>query len=237
MISFELIPRDTDSIQKQLDFLKTKPIFDAINIPDLIRFPTRSWEVNVPENYDFIPHIRVIDFNLKKDTLFSLIKSYKLKQVLLITGEKSSSYNRPVYRSSILEAIDLLKKEFPELIISVAVDQYRNSLKEEIDYLNDKLNAGADFIFSQPFFNTSLINTYLDYIDADKFFIGISPVVTEKSRLYWENVNQVLFDKTFSCSYEWNIDFINKVFDETKFKHLYFMPIGVDLEKYFKDLY
>lgn len=252
MISFELVPRDLNSIQKQIEFIESKqnfsslfqikgkgleplPFFDSINVPDLIRFENRSWDVVVPSSYNFIPHIRVIDFDLKKDTLIKLIKERNLKHVLLITGEKSSSYNRKVYNSSIFHAIELLKKEFPNLLISVALDQYRDSFKSELTYLQDKFEAGADYVFSQPFFDSSLIETYLGYIDKSKFFIGISPVVSEKSRLYWENVNNILFPKDFICSYDWNIDFTKKVFS-LDFEHLYFMPIGVDLEKYFKYL-
>jgi methylenetetrahydrofolate reductase (NADPH) len=201
MISFELVARNLESIKKQCDFLNTTNIFNAVNVPYMIRFDIRSWEVKIPIDFDFIPHIRIIDFDLNKNNLFEIIENYKLKQVLLITGEKPCDFSKNVFNSNILTVIELLKKKFPKLIISVAIDQYRTSLKEEIQYTNDKLNAGADYIFSQPFFDINYIETFFNYIEPSKLFIGISPVVTEKSKNYWENKNNVIFPKNFDTSY------------------------------------
>lgn len=44
-ISVELVPRDEDSLRQELSLLaKFKDKVDVVNIPDLLRFPIRSWQ-------------------------------------------------------------------------------------------------------------------------------------------------------------------------------------------------
>lgn len=43
-ISVELVPRDEDALRQELALLgKFQDKVDVINIPDLLRFPIRSW--------------------------------------------------------------------------------------------------------------------------------------------------------------------------------------------------
>ena len=61
-ISVELVPRDEDALRGELALLgKFKEQVDVINIPDLLRFPTRSWQgAAIAKEYfaESMPHIR-----------------------------------------------------------------------------------------------------------------------------------------------------------------------------------
>ena len=68
MISIELIPRDKESLEKDVRLVKENlSSVDAINIPDLLAFDLRSWEgASLTMRYFpySIPHLRAIDFSL-----------------------------------------------------------------------------------------------------------------------------------------------------------------------------
>lgn len=226
MTSFELLPKSLSDISNQLDFIDSKR-FDFINIPDIKRFEIRSYDVSLSEKYQLIPHIRAIDFELNE---YLLSKISKFKHVLLISGDKNSDFFNKTYNTSLIEMIKFLK-ENSDIQISVAFDQYRSSLKEELNYLDKKLDAGADYIFSQPFFDVKFAETVLNNTEKSKFFIGISPVVGEKGKSYWENINNAFFPKHFNLTYEYNISL---ALDLTAVsENQYFMPIGIDLNKFF----
>lgn len=236
MISFELVPRNIESINKQIECIESLKFIDSINVPDLKNLSIRSWDVTVNKKYNFIPHIRAVDFNLKENKLFELIESKNLKSLLIISGE--SRYNENPFNTSSIDIITAIKDKYPDIIVSAGFDQYRGSLKNEEQHIKDKLSAGADYLMSQPFFDKNLLNIYLDIIPSEKLFIGISPVVTEKSKAYWENINNVVFPKKFNLSYDWNIDYANNILELSKNlnSNIYFMPIVIDLEKYFGEI-
>jgi methylenetetrahydrofolate reductase (NADPH) len=236
MISFELVPRNIESINQQLAFIEKLNFIDSINVPDLKKLSIRSWDVSVDNKYTFIPHIRAVDFNLKEAKLFELIESRNLKNILVISGE--SNYNENSFNTSSVDVITAIKDRYPHIIVSAGFDQYRGSLKSEEQHIKDKLSAGADYLMSQPFFDKNLLEIYLDIIPPEKIFIGISPVVTEKSKAYWENINSVVFPKNFDLSYDWNIDYANEILELSKYlnSNIYFMPIVIDLEKYFSEI-
>ncbi len=241
-ISFEIVPRTRDAMMEQLAFVENKlPFIDTINIPDLLRFPIRSWDAATDINadkFDFIPHIRVIDFDLKDDRLQKIIEKYELKKVLLVSGDPPPDMSFPIFNTSVIDMISTIRKSFPSIEILAGFDPYRSSIKDEKEYINRKFDAGVDYVLSQPFFDMRLLEIYSDFIPADKVFWGISPVITEKSKNYWERMNHAIFPADYVPSYEWNIEFAKKVlaFSEAKGSHVYFMPIRIDLEKYFLPL-
>ena len=238
--SFELILRDKESIDKQIAFLKTTNFFDYINIPDILKFNNRSWDtVNILKNelpHSTIPHLRAIDFDIESKHFLKVIRG--LKEILVIKGDPVNDPSRKVYSTSVEDMIKKIKSIDKSIIVYAAFDPYRDSLKNELRRMNSKLNAGADFLMSQPFFDTRLLSIYLENIDYTKLFIGISPVVSEKSKSYWENVNNVIFPPSFDCSYEWNISFAKDIIKLAKALdfNIYFMPIGIKYEKYFEFL-
>ena len=67
-ISLELVPRTPDEMRSYLALVKEKiKGVDLINIPDLLRLETRSWQgAAIAQDYypAVMPHIRAIDVNL-----------------------------------------------------------------------------------------------------------------------------------------------------------------------------
>ena len=241
-VSFEIVPRTHDAMMEQLAFVEEKlPFIDTINIPDLLRFPIRSWEAGKDINtdkYHFIPHVRTIDFDLKTNRLQEIIEQHELTKILLVSGDPPPDMSFPVFDTNVIDMIQLIRKSFPSIEIYAGFDPYRSSIKDEKDYIYRKLDAGVDFLLSQPFFDMRLLEIYSDFIPAEKAYWGISPVITDKSKNYWERMNHAIFPADYEPTYEWNIDFAKKVLDFSKARgsNVYFMPIRIDLEKYFLPL-
>ena len=242
-ISYELIPSSLENVQKQLKWLNGRE-FDLINIPDIPKFSLRSWDITLSEN-DFrnvdhsIYHIRAIDFDLNTDSLKNIIlnKGLLRKRLLIIKGD-STDRSRQVFDTSVLDMIKKVKEISSEIEVYVAFDPYRQSIKAELSSMNAKAEAGADYFMSQPFFDTNLIKSYSKLFDSSKLFFGISPVVSEASKSYWENVNNVQFPIDFEPTYDWNDNFANLALDviESYGANAYFMPIKVDLDRYFEPI-
>lgn len=238
-ISFEVVPRDQEATAKQMSFIEQSlPFVNTVNVPDLLRLPIRSWEgtdfVN-RQQYDFIPHVRSIDFDRKDGRLQKLIEQRELDKILLVTGDPPPDRTHQVYDTDVVDLVADIRRDFPEIEIYCGFDPFRSSVKQERDYINRKFDAGCDYILSQPFFDSRMVEVYSDFLPADKVFWGISPVVSEKSRAYWEKVNNVVFPKSFAPTYEWNVDFAKNVLEHcfNTGANVYFMPIRINLEKYF----
>ncbi len=238
-IAFEVVPRNEESRDKQIKFVEEQLHFiDTINVPDILRFPIRSWEVASfvdSTRYKFIPHFRAIDFDLQGEYIYEIIEKYNLSEVLLVSGDPPPNMSYKVYDNSTIDSIQAIKKRFPDITIYAGFDSYRYSIKAEKETMLKKLEYGADYLMSQPFFDMRLLEIYADLIPKEQLFLGISPVLTEKSKSYWERVNNVVFPKDFEPTYQWNIEFAKKVLDFAKTHHsnVYFMPINVNLEEYF----
>lgn len=241
-ISFEVVPRSHDAMMEQLNFIEQKlPFIDTINVPDLLRYQTRSWDAAAHvkrEKYHFIPHVRAIDFDLKTNRLQKIIEKHELDKILLVSGDPPPDMSYPVFNTNVLDLIAAIRKSFPEIEIYAGFDPYRSSIKDEKEYINRKLDVGVDYLLSQPFFDMRLLEIYSDFIPSEKVYWGISPVITDKSKNYWERMNHAVFPRDYQPTYEWNINFAKKVLDFCKQNggNVYFMPIRIDLEKYFLPL-
>ena len=238
-ISFEIVPRNEESLKEQLGFIEQHLSFvDTINIPDLLRMPIRSWQAGEYINrdkYHFIPHFRAIDFNLKENTIQQIIEDNELDRVLLVSGDPPPNMSHRVYDTSVLDMIARIRKDFPSMKIFAGFDPYRSSVKDERNYMLKKFDAGADCLLSQPFFDMRLLQIYSELVPQENIYWGISPVTTEKSKTYWENINNAVFPQSYEPTYEWNVQFALDVLKHcaTHNSHVYFMPINVNLEKYF----
>lgn len=238
-ISFEVVPRTEEATQQQIEFVKQNlPFVNTINIPDLLRLPIRSWDGTeyVDQNqFNFIPHVRSIDFDLKSNKLQQIIEARELSKILLVTGDPPPDRNHQIYNTDVVDLVRKIRGDFPDIEIYCGFDPYRQGVKQEKDYINKKFDAGCDFILSQPFFDMRLLEVYSDFLPAEKVYWGVSPVITEKSQSYWESVNHVAFPKSFKPDYEWNVQFALDVLEHCKKtgSHCYFMPIRIDLDKYF----
>jgi methylenetetrahydrofolate reductase (NADPH) len=121
-----------------------------------------------------------------------------------------------------------------DIKVYAAIDQYRSSIKKELEYTQLKVDAGADGFFTQPFFDIRLMDMYMEYLCDTEVYWGISPVISERSTNYWEIKNNVVFPKSFQHNLEWNIDFAKKVLDfaSKTNTNAYFMPIKIDIDNY-----
>ncbi|NLE01297.1 MAG: methylenetetrahydrofolate reductase [Fibrobacter sp.] len=237
--SIEIVPRTWDYLTEQFSAISsTFPLIDTLNVPDLLRFDIRSWEAcskAKPYFKTVIPHLRAIDFDLKTGfSLLQYLKEHAIQNVLVITGDKPQEMNRKIYRNTSCELIRLIKKELPAIKIYSSIDQYRSGIRDEIDYVHDKLEAGADGFFTQPFFDLNFLKMYVDILAGTEVYWGISPVTSIQSKMYWESKNNAVFPSGFEPSLDWNINFAQRTIDilESVPSNVYFMPIRVSAVEY-----
>ena len=238
-IAVELVPRDEQSLAAELSFINNSfPFVKTINFPDLLRFDIRSWEgCKIAKRYfeDVIPHIRAIDIKLSDELpMKDFLIENKINQVLVVTGDLPQDMTKKIYPSTSLDIIKKFKTEIPGIKVYAAVDPYRKSVREELDYIRRKLDAGADGFFTQPFFDLRLMEIYADLLKDSEVFWGVSPVTGEKSVNYWETKNNVVFPRGFEPTLAWNVDFAKRAlaFTEKKQDNIYFMPIRTGLGEY-----
>ncbi|WP_218638941.1 methylenetetrahydrofolate reductase [Paenibacillus sp. FSL H8-0548] len=243
-ISLELVPRDSEGLRAELELVQAQfPSINTINIPDLTRFELRSWEATrLSKSFykDSIPHIRAMDFDADEPfVLAEYLDTHQISEILVITGDVPKNSSKPLYSTTCLDLIAKLKREHPHLKIYSALDPYRNSVRKEYEYVQQKLNAGVDGFFTQPFFDLRLMTLYSEMMEGADIFWGVSPVVSESSRRYWETRNHVVFPKDFQPTLEWNIEFSKQALAYTKQtnSNIYFMPIKVDLQAYFDGVF
>lgn len=238
-ISIELVPRSESSLRKELELVgKHFSSIKRINIPDILRFDMRSWDGCAIAGEYFqktIPHLRAIDFNPNTAMdIIDIITRSEIEAVLVITGDPPQDMSHKCYRTSCLEMIRRLKREIPQLKVFAGMDPYRNGIKEEIDYIMAKRDAGADAFFTQPFFDLRLMEIYQGFLQDFSIYWGVSPVLTENSRNYWENKNNAVFPPDFVPTMEWNRAFAAKALQfATKHNdNIYFMPIRTNIVTY-----
>ncbi len=245
-VSLELIPRNEESLISSSRLLPRFSEINCINIPDLLRFPVRSWEAcPILESaginpIDCIPHLRAMDFSLDlpfPHTEFFIKQG--INHVLVIAGDPPKDINIKTYNTSSTALIKKLKREMPGIKVFAAFDPYRSNIRYEIDYVKEKEDAGADGFMSQPFFDLRLLEIYAEYLEGKQVFWGISPVLSESSRNYWESRNRAIIPKSFKPDLFWNVDFGRRVHQFCKQHNfnLYLMPIKVDLEAYLSGLF
>lgn len=242
-IAIELVPRNREALEHDLLQVKNNfPQIDIINIPDLLKFDLRSWDACSQAKTHFshaIPHLRAIDFDLSQP--FPLTETFTeagFDSVLVIAGDQPQDMSRRVYRTSSTELIRAIKVALPDMKVYAGIDPYRTGIKTELDYVKRKLDAGAEGFFTQPFFDLRLMEIYRDLLAGLEVFWGISPVMSARSKDYWDNLNNAIFPPDFEPTLQWNRDFARQALDfvERTDTNLYFMPIRVDLVKYLEGL-
>lgn len=243
-ISLELVPRDLEQLKNELELVQQSDFqIDTINIPDLLRFRTRSWEAaETVKGYfpNAIPHIRAIDFPM--DQPFPLTEQLigkEIGEILIIQGDPCPESGKREYPNPTVDFIRKIKREIPSVKIYAAIDPYRVEIKREMDYMKAKMDEGVEGFFSQPFFDLRLMEIYSEKLRDFSVFWGVSPVVTDKSRAYWESRNRAYFPEGFQPTMEWNIRFAKQAlsFCSERNYHLYLMPIRLDLKEYLQGLF
>ena len=243
-ISLELVPRSEEYICEQVAFVEESiPQISEINFPDLLRFNIRAWEacrMISHSQLNRIAHLRAIDFDINKPfPLTNFLKENNITKVLVIEGDKPQDMKHLVYPTSTVEFIRKLKREMPDITIYAAFDPYRNNIRYELEYLQQKIAAGATGFFSQPFFDLRLLEIYSEYLEKQDVYWGVSPVTGERSKLYWETRNRAIFPKSFAPTLDWNVRFGQEVMNYCQKNNfnLYLMPINIELTDYLKKLF
>jgi methylenetetrahydrofolate reductase (NADPH) len=238
-ISVELVPRDEGTLLREAVLLRDRfPCVGQLNIPDLLRFPLRSWEACRLTHTHFpvsIPHIRAMD--LPADGALSEVEQILGKgfsEVLVVSGDQPQAEARRSDPTNAVTVIRRLKREWPNLKVYAAYDPYRQGMRAECAYAEEKLEAGADGFFTQPFFDLRLLELHAELLADHTVFWGLTPVTTESSRAYWAKSNHVIFPRDFAPTLEWNQRFARCALEFLRGAggNVYFMPIRVDLERY-----
>ncbi len=237
-ISFEIVPRTPQAFEEQYSFATTLgESISMINVPDIQRFDIRSWETGAKINrnkHQFVPHFRAIDFSLQSGGIFQIIEEHELDHVLLVSGDPPEGM-RKCHNTSVLDLIKAVNQKYPKLTIHAGFDPHRSGIQDECDYIYRKIDAGASSFFSQPFYDTRMVEIYVEHMQGIETFIGLSPITTLPSMNYWELKNKVKFSAMFKPEYQWNINFSNQVIKMARERdfNIYFMPIRINLESFF----
>lgn len=242
-ISVELVPRGEAELCSELTEIRAQlSRVDTINIPDLLRFPLRSWQgCRVARDYipQVIPHIRAIDIPLDKPLeVAPFLRESGITEVLVVTGDAPPDMSRLVYPSSSLDVIRKFRREMPEVTVYAAVDPYRKSFREEHDYALRKLDAGAEGFFTQPFFDLRLLEIYAELLEGLTVFWGFTSVTSERSLSYWKTRNKVVFPADFAPKLAWNRSLAQEALRvvEDLGGNIYFMPIRLSAIKYLQGI-
>ena len=241
-ISVELVPRD--ALREELAVLKEGGFaIDLINIPDLLRFPTRSWEGAALAQQYFptaMPHIRAMDVDLERPlSMGEYLRQNQIKEVLIIEGDPPQDMTHTVYPTVTTDVIRKFREELPEIRVYAGIDQYRGSMQQEQYRIRRKLQAGAVGFFTQPFFDLRLLAMYADMLEGLEVYWGVSPVESERAKSYWELKNHVVFPKNFAATLAWSVDFAREVqaFAQSRGDSVYLMPIRTDLTAYLTSVF
>ncbi|NOK78963.1 MAG: methylenetetrahydrofolate reductase [Chloroflexi bacterium AL-N5] len=238
-ISVELVPRTAESLEKELELLRKQfPTVTTVNIPDLMRFPLRSWQacaIARPFVANAIPHIRAIDIDLKRPLpMAAFLEKHDIREVIVVAGDAPVDMSRAVYSSSSLQVIRKFQVELPGIRVYAALDPYRQSFQKELAYAQDKLEAGACGLFTQPFFDLRLMEIYADLLPNVEVFWGVTSVTSSKSLNYWQHRNKAVipadFEPTLGSSQQLAARAL--AFAKRRNANLYLMPIRTDLQSY-----
>ncbi|MDR2580274.1 MAG: methylenetetrahydrofolate reductase [Fibromonadaceae bacterium] len=239
-IALELVPKNLDSfLEESKSHIDHFPKITAINIPEIRSVEIKSFEASehlLKNGVAAIPHFRLIDRSLSDlEKMIEKLIPLGLKQTLLISGDPP--VDMPNFVPSGVkapEAIKYIKSKFPQLKVYAGQDSYRQSFRKELDYCKEKLNAGADGFFTQPFFSEGILTQWLEQLPETEMWIGLCPVTGQNSRNYWETVNQVVFPPNFKFNLEGNCILGRRILTlvEAAKKDAYLMPITVSASKY-----
>jgi methylenetetrahydrofolate reductase (NADPH) len=242
-VSVELIPRGEAELLADARAVRAAmPQASAFNIPDLMRFPLRSWEACkvtssiLPAS---IPHIRAIDLPPGDDVpMLEAVMAAGLVEVLVIRGDPPHDMSHRTYPNSSEDVIRRFKRRLPSLRVYAAFDPYRLGFRDEMTGVQRKLDAGADGFFTQPIFDVRLLEICAELLQGQCVFWGIAPVVGERSKAFWETTNRVIFPTGFSPTLDWNRAFAIKAITmiQELGDNVYFMPIRVNLSQYLTGL-
>lgn len=237
-ISVELVPRSRSKLLSEVQSLQGLCGVDTVNVPDLLRFSTRSWqacELLAGQVGCCIPHIRAIDINPREPLpMAQQLLEYGVREVLIVQGDPPADMSRRTYNVTSLEIIRKFGRELPEIRVWAGLDPYRQSMARERDYAEAKLDAGAVGLFTQPFFDRRLLEIWAEVLPTRQVFWGATSVTSEGSLSYWQNRNLAVFPRGFELTLDYNRTFARELlaFAREVGGHAYFMPVRESAAQY-----
>lgn len=239
-VSVELIPRSVDAMQAQLDEVQTFARVDTINVPDILRFELRAWDacgLARGRGYRAVPHLRAIDVDPGASLPFAeSLDAHGLDEVLVIAGDAPPDMSKQVFDTSSEALIRRLKRERPHLRVYAALDPYRQGFVAEREYALRKLEAGADGLFTQPFFDLRLLEVWGDLLAplGVPVFWGATSVTTTKSARYWTTRNRAVLPASFAPTLAHSRELARGIlsFAQARDDNVYFMPIRASSRAY-----
>lgn len=235
-VVIELVPRDREALEKQWHEVATLARVDALNVPDIVRFGLRGYEAAVllraQAPLPVIPHIRAMDVDLRQPWApLATLDAAGVHEVLVITGDPPDDMRHPVTGAGVLDVIRMIRRERPSWRVYAALDPYRAGFAAERDYLQRKLDAGAEAVFTQPFFDVRLMHVWRDLFPELPIYWGVTSVTSERAQRYWLTRNRAVFPAGFEPTLAWHQAFAREAlaFAEATDTHVYFMPIRVGI--------
>ena len=208
-------PRNTqfDTIRKNVNLIKG--YVDAFNVPDgqAAVVAMASWAVclvGIEEGLDAIVHMTCRDQNriaLQMNIL--AVSAFGINNMLCLSGDPIYFGNhpkaKPVFDVDSIQLIKMVKqlrdeKKFdngelivgtePRLFIGAAVNPSAQPLEAAVDRLKDKVDAGADFVQTQPIYNIEGFNKWMELVREKglhrqvKIIAGITPLMSLAAARY-----------------------------------------------------
>ncbi len=242
-ISIELVPRSAEALGLELSTLQTHfPFINTVNIPDLTRFALRSVDackLSQGRVRRAIPHLRAVGTNLRALTpLLHYLDTTELHEVLVVAGDPPADMGAPIYPTTSVQLIRAIKSALPHVTVYAALDPYRQSLIRERDYAFEKLDAGASGLFTQPFFDTRLMQVYAELLRGVTLYWGVTTVTSKRSLGYWQTRNHAVFPEGFEPTLAWSRAFAQDAleFAQETGTNLYFMPIKEDVRTFLEGI-
>ncbi len=237
-ICVELVPRTLESLTAELHELRALwPGITSVNLPDLDHLALTSCQscaVSEAQGLNRIPHLRASRLDAGHLTpLLRDLDRLGVHEVLVVQGDPPKD-GRAVYPTTTLELIRALRAANPDLTVHAALDPYRQSLQDEQLYALQKVEAGAASLFTQPLFDTRLMEVFGEMLPGVPIYWGITNVVSERSRRYWIERNRAVFPASFTPTLEWCTAFARDAVQHAQEtgSHLYFMPIRTSLREF-----
>ena len=241
-IAVEIVPHSEEGLLRDIEILKKYSQVDCVNIPDIMRCEIRPWDaakITQPK-LPTIPHVRAMDIDLSKPLPFKeTFEKAGINEVLVIAGDPPQDMLRTVYPTESVDVIRKFREELPNVKVYAGIDQYRGSIRDELYKVERKMQAGACGLFSQPFFDMRFLEMYADLLEGINVYWGVSPVLSARSKGYWERKDRAVFPKDFEPTMKWNVEFSHKVIDFISSTNggLYFMPITIDIADFLPQIF
>ena len=237
-VSVELVPRSPEALLTDVQTVRdVLPQVSTLNVPDLMRFDLRSYDaaslITKQAPFEVIPHIRAVD--IAPGAPLPGADRPELTSILVVAGDPPpAGSDWKIYPNTSAQIIERYRREAPHLKVYAVFDPYRRAPYQELEDIARKRDAGACGFFTQPLFDIPMLEYCMDWLRDDTVFWGISPVLGDKSRRYWERVNHVVFPRDYDGTLEGNIAFARRMLDVIRRKNdnAYLMPLKVDLASY-----